>query len=42
MRHMRRVGGIKLAELAMLELEFLYRVDWKIVPDPEVLMDYYH
>lgn len=36
-----RVGGIKLAELGMLELEFLYRVDWKIVPNPEVLVDYY-
>jgi len=37
-----RVGGIKLAELGMLELEFLYRVDWRIVPNPEVLVDYYH
>jgi hypothetical protein len=36
-----RVGGIKLAELGLLELEFLYRVDWKIVPNPEVLVDYY-
>lgn len=36
-----RVGGIRLAELGMLELEFLYRVDWKIVPNPEVLVDYY-
>lgn len=36
-----RVGGIKLAELGMLELEFLYRVDWRIVPNPEVLVDYY-
>lgn len=30
-----------MAELGLLELEFLYRVDWKIVPDPEVLVDYY-
>lgn len=37
-----RVGGIRMAELGMLELEFLYRVDWKIVPNPEVLIDYYH
>ncbi len=37
-----RVGGIKLAELGMLELEFLDRVDWRIVPNPEVLVDYYH
>ena len=36
-----RVGGIKLAELGLLELEFLYRVDWRIVPNPEVLVDYY-
>jgi len=37
-----RVGGIKLAELGLLELEFLYRLDWRIVPKPEVLVDYYH
>lgn len=36
-----RVGGIKIAELGLLELDFLYRVDWKIVPNPEVLVDYY-
>lgn len=36
-----RVGGVKIAELGMLELEFLYRVDWRIVPNPEVLVDYY-
>lgn len=36
-----RVGGIKLAELGLLELEFLHRVDWRIVPNPEVLVDYY-
>lgn len=36
-----RVGGVKVAELGLLELEFLYRVDWKIVPNPEVLVDYY-
>jgi hypothetical protein len=36
-----RVGGISLAELALLELEFLWRVEWKIVPQPEVLVDYY-
>jgi hypothetical protein len=35
------VGGIKLAELGLLELEFLYRLDWRIVPNPEVLVDYY-
>ncbi|RDA83921.1 hypothetical protein CP532_3643 [Ophiocordyceps camponoti-leonardi (nom. inval.)] len=36
-----RVGGVRVAELKTLELEFLYRVDWKIVPDPEVLVAYY-
>ncbi|KAK8107698.1 uncharacterized protein PG998_009711 [Apiospora kogelbergensis] len=35
------VGGVKVAELKLLELEFLYRVDWKIVPNPEVLVAYY-
>lgn len=37
-----RVGGVKVVELSMLELEFLYRVDWKILPNPEVLVNYYH
>ncbi|KAL2131300.1 hypothetical protein VTI74DRAFT_5284 [Chaetomium olivicolor] len=36
-----RVGGVKVAELKLLELEFLHRVDWKIVPQPEVLAAYY-
>jgi hypothetical protein len=36
-----KVGGIKIAELGLLELDFLYRVDWKIVPNPEALVDYY-
>ncbi|ESZ95030.1 hypothetical protein SBOR_4563 [Sclerotinia borealis F-4128] len=36
-----RVGGVKVAELGLLELEFLHRVDWKIVPNPEMLIDYY-
>jgi hypothetical protein len=30
-----------VAELKLLELEFLYRVDWKIVPNPEVLVAYF-
>ena len=30
-----------MKELALLELEFLWRVEWKIVPKPEVLEDYY-
>lgn len=36
-----RVGGVRVAELKLLELEFLERVDWKIVPDPDVLVAYY-
>ncbi|KKK26772.1 hypothetical protein ARAM_000387 [Aspergillus rambellii] len=36
-----RVGGISMNELALLELEFLFRVEWRIVPQPEVLDDYY-
>ncbi|KAK0740260.1 cyclin-domain-containing protein [Schizothecium vesticola] len=36
-----KVGGVKVAELKLLELEFLYRVDWRIVPNPEVLVAYY-
>ncbi|KAH7127265.1 cyclin-domain-containing protein, partial [Dactylonectria macrodidyma] len=37
-----RVGGVPVAELRLRELEFLYRVDWKIVPNPEILGEYYH
>ena len=36
-----KVGGVSLKELALLELEFLWRVEWRIVPKPEVLSDYY-
>ena len=36
-----KVGGVRVAELKLLELEFLCRVDWKIVPNPEVLVAYY-
>ncbi|KAK4226467.1 cyclin-domain-containing protein [Podospora fimiseda] len=36
-----RVGGVRLAELKLLELEFLYRVDWRIIPNPDVLVAYY-
>jgi len=35
------VGGIGVAELNMLELEFLKKVDWQIVPQPSVLEAYY-
>ncbi|SMR63054.1 unnamed protein product [Zymoseptoria tritici ST99CH_3D1] len=36
-----RIGGIPVTELATLELELLQRVDYKIVPKPEVLEEYY-
>lgn len=35
------MGGLSLRELALLELEFLWRVEWKIVPKGEVLEEYY-
>lgn len=36
-----RVGGVSLMELNLLELEFLTRVGWRIVPRGEVLGEYY-
>ncbi|KAI9840783.1 MAG: hypothetical protein M1837_001313 [Sclerophora amabilis] len=36
-----RVGGVSLRELALLELELLAKIQWRIVPKPEVLGDYY-
>ncbi|KAI0154393.1 cyclin-domain-containing protein [Xylariaceae sp. FL1272] len=36
-----RVGGVKVAELKLLEVEFLYRMDWRIVPDHAILEAYY-
>jgi len=33
---------VSLKELALLESEFLWRVDWRIVPRPVVLVGYYH
>ncbi|OCT45546.1 phosphate system cyclin PHO80 [Cladophialophora carrionii] len=36
-----RVGGVSMKELALLELEFLTRMEWRIVPKSEVLVDYY-
>lgn len=37
-----RIGGISTSELATLEMEFLHKVQWRIVPKPEVLVDYYN
>lgn len=39
--HYARVGGISKAELNLLEVEFLVRVDYRIVPKVEVLSRYY-
>jgi len=39
--HYARIGGLGVHELNMLELEFLKKVDWKIVPEPAVLEAYY-
>lgn len=36
-----RIGGISISELATLELDFLQRVEWRIVPKPETLVEYY-
>lgn len=36
-----RVGGVSVKELALLELELLMKCDWKIVPGPEQLVEYY-
>ncbi|KIV98452.1 hypothetical protein, variant [Verruconis gallopava] len=36
-----RVGGISVRELALLELDFLERMDWRIVPPADILVDYY-
>ncbi|KIM94571.1 hypothetical protein OIDMADRAFT_135484, partial [Oidiodendron maius Zn] len=37
-----RVGGIRITELSVLELELLCRMEWKVVPCSEVLVDYYN
>jgi hypothetical protein len=37
-----RVGGITVAELAVLELEFLQRMHWMIIPQPDLLVDNYY
>ncbi|OIW32814.1 cyclin-domain-containing protein [Coniochaeta ligniaria NRRL 30616] len=41
-RHYARVGGITPAELVLLERELLVRVEWRVVPDPDLLLAYYH
>jgi phosphate system cyclin PHO80 len=39
--HYAKVGGIGVAELNMLELEFLKKVDWNIIPEQSMLEAYY-
>ncbi|KAK9457969.1 cyclin-domain-containing protein [Dipodascopsis uninucleata] len=39
--HYARVGGISLAELNLLEVEFLVRVGWRVVPPYKALDEYY-
>lgn len=36
-----RVGGVTIKELALLELELLQKIDWRIIPTPEGLVEYY-
>jgi hypothetical protein len=36
-----KVGGITIMELNVLELEFLVRVNWRIVPKFDILAEYY-
>ncbi|KAJ6088232.1 hypothetical protein N7486_009493 [Penicillium sp. IBT 16267x] len=37
-----QIGGISPSELATLELEFLFRVQWHILPEPQRLVNYYY
>ena len=37
-----KVGGVSVKELSLLELELLTRVEWRIVPDPDSLVEYYN
>ncbi|KAK9459579.1 cyclin-domain-containing protein [Lipomyces oligophaga] len=39
--HYAKVGGISLAELNLLEVEFLVRVGWRVVPSVKTLQEYY-
>ncbi|KZT41521.1 cyclin-domain-containing protein, partial [Sistotremastrum suecicum HHB10207 ss-3] len=40
-RHYARVGGIRVAELNVLEMEFLALIDWRLTCTPELLQTYY-
>ncbi|KAK7207391.1 cyclin-domain-containing protein [Myxozyma melibiosi] len=39
--HYAKVGGVSLAELNLLEVEFLVRVGWRVVPAVQTLDEYY-
>ncbi|KAK9465084.1 cyclin-domain-containing protein [Lipomyces arxii] len=39
--HYARVGGVSLPELNLLEVEFLVRVGWRVVPPVNTLEEYY-
>ncbi|KAK9350648.1 cyclin-domain-containing protein [Lipomyces doorenjongii] len=39
--HYARVGGVSLTELNLLEVEFLVRVGWRVVPAVKTLDEYY-
>lgn len=36
-----KVGGVSIKELALLELELLVRIEWRIIPDMSKLAEYY-
>ena len=36
-----KVGGVGVKELHLLELELLTRIGWRIIPDPDGLVQYY-
>jgi hypothetical protein len=40
--HYARIGGVSGAELRLLQRELLSRVGSRTVPDPELLLTYYH
>ncbi|KAH8911202.1 hypothetical protein BR93DRAFT_873565 [Coniochaeta sp. PMI_546] len=40
--HYALIGGVSSAELRLLQRELLSRVQWQTVPDPDVLLAYYH
>lgn len=41
MREFAKIGGVGVWELSYLEREFLFRNNWRIFVEPELLEDYY-